>query len=369
MILRNALLFASGLLVPALSGACTLTADRFEPEQLSGPLEEPDSGAGFASPGPNALAPRGTASPECVDSPESPGCVSQLALPSCDGPAENPAAAAPDCRCPGQCATGQACASSSDCTSQVCGASGCAAGVSRCCQDPTCDDGVRNGTEPLVDCGDRACGLCPIDAACAEDTQCSTGFCQAGLCRVHQCSDGLHNGTETATDCGGSDERCDRCGLGESCTGDEDCRSSQCLNGVCSACRDQELDGDETDVDCGGACGACEPGSNCRLDADCQSGACEAGRCCGGREVDCTRCARRLAPQVTCESTADPVATEDCNRFLDCLADNPTQCPVRAARGCSVDPGGVCNHTAFGGNTGPGLRLADSVLGNAMCAF
>jgi hypothetical protein len=64
----------------------------------------------------------------------------------------------------------------------------------------------------------------------------------------------------------------------------------------------------------------------------------------------------------------EPVAVSNCNGFLDCLANNPTVCPVRYAAGCS-DEGGVCDHTAFGGNSGPGLTLADSILGTAQCFF
>jgi hypothetical protein len=29
----------------------------------------------------------------------------------------------------------------------------------------------------------------------------------------------------------------------------------------------------------------------------------------------------------------------------------------------------VCNHTNFGGNTGPGVLLADAILGTAACTF
>jgi hypothetical protein len=72
---------------------------------------------------------------------------------------------------------------------------------------------------------------------------------------------------------------------------------------------------------------------------------------------------------LTCEFSTDPVARDNCNAFLDCLGNNPAACPVRHADGCSNDPGGVCNHIAFGGNGGPGLVLADSILGTASCSF
>jgi hypothetical protein len=57
-----------------------------------------------------------------------------------------------------------------------------------------------------------------------------------------------------------------------------------CESGTCSAppadrCFDRELDGDETDVDCGGSCLACAGGASCKAPSDCQSHVCTAGVC------------------------------------------------------------------------------------------
>lgn len=46
-----------------------------------------------------------------------------------------------------------------------------------------------------------------------------------------------------------------------------------------AACDNGVLDGDETDVDCGGSCSPCGNGDACSVDADCQSGTCDAGTC------------------------------------------------------------------------------------------
>jgi hypothetical protein len=158
--------------------------------------------------------------------------------------------------------------------------------------------------------------------------------------------------------------------VGGRCNGDGDCDGVPCLEGICSGCANGQLDANESDIDCGGACGPCAPGQACQADADCQREACQDGRCCGGVGVDCTRCARRLAQAtLACEFAQDPVAVDNCNRFLECLAQHPVECPVRHAQFCSIDPGGVCNHTAFGGNHTPGLTLADGILGTAACSF
>ncbi len=220
-----------------------------------------------------------------------------------------------------------------------------------------------------MDCGGASCTPCPPGRACGEDAHCANGSCQTGFCSASPCADGVRNGSESDIDCGGGDAQCRRCQEGELCNGDGDCDGAVCSNGVCASCGDGRAGGAESDVDCGGACGACATGLLCNLDSDCDSGACEDGRCCGGVLVDCTRCARRLVDGLSCESSTDPVAVSNCNRFLDCLGDNPNTCSVRHAQGCSVDPGGVCPHTAFGGNGGPGLVLADSILGSASCFF
>ena len=152
---------------------------------------------------------------------------------------------------------------------------------------------------------------------------------------------------------------------------DAQCASGFCASGFCGdpSCTDETQNGTESDLDCGGACGGCAAGLGCDIDAYCESAVCQDGRCCGGRELNCTRCARRLAGVLSCEFSADAAARDNCNAFLDCLANNPAACPIRHAGGCSEDPGGVCNHNRFCGNGGPGLVLADSILGTASCLF
>ncbi|MEM6990613.1 MAG: hypothetical protein AAF721_08955 [Myxococcota bacterium] len=47
------------------------------------------------------------------------------------------------------------------------------------------------------------------------------------------------------------------------------------------ACANGILDGDETDVDCGGSCTACPIGGACGARSDCAAGACDGGSCVG----------------------------------------------------------------------------------------
>jgi hypothetical protein len=51
-------------------------------------------------------------------------------------------------------------------------------------------------------------------------------------------------------------------------------------SGSAGSCTDKATNGDETDVDCGGAtCPKCGAGKICKADTDCKSGKCDAGKC------------------------------------------------------------------------------------------
>jgi hypothetical protein len=267
------------------------------------------------------------------------------------------------------CATGEACLTAVDCASAVCAAVGCAPELALCCQEASCTDAVANGDEPVVDCGNVACGPCAQDHTCTANAQCESGLCLNGVCDIGGCADTVQNGSETATDCGGSDPACARCANGLACLVGPDCASGICANSVCVACTDTVLNGTETDIDCGGAapaCARCAPGRTCLADADCTTGVCQGGKCCGGTGVDCTRCAERLSLVEDCADTefADPF----CTSWLTCLANNPLLCPTVNATGCS-QANDVCDRNDFGGNGNPAVMQALDVLTNAGCTL
>lgn len=95
-----------------------------------------------------------------------------------------------------------------------------------------------------------------------------------------RCDDGEQNQDETDVDCGGScGATCDN---GAMCSDDSDCASSDC-NGTCQpapSCDDGMANGDESDVDCGGSCGGCDNGASCSQHSDCTSGGCNAAGAC-----------------------------------------------------------------------------------------
>jgi hypothetical protein len=126
------------------------------------------------------------------------------------------------------------------------------------------------------------------------------------------CRDGVMNGEETDVDCGGS--ACDACGTGQGCSVPSDCASMTCDAGTCvePSCTDGVMNGEESDVDCGGAaCPACADGQGCTEGPDCASGACSEGTCqapaCGDGVVN--------TDAEQCDDAGD---SEACN--ADCTA-------------------------------------------------
>lgn len=183
--------------------------------------------------------------------------------------------------CGGACGAGEACVIAADCESGVCAGLGCDPGTSACCQAPSCDDGVANGAEPAVDCGNVTCGLCATGSSCGQDAQCLSGFCELGRCAdPGSCTDFIRNGTETGVDCGGA--RCPVCRDLSPCREHADCFNNNCSSGICISCGDATLNGTETDIDCGGPdpfCVRCAAGQRCQINTDCASGFCFDGFC------------------------------------------------------------------------------------------
>ncbi|MCB9751992.1 MAG: hypothetical protein H6713_18615 [Myxococcales bacterium] len=92
------------------------------------------------------------------------------------------------------------------------------------------------------------------------------------------CDDLEMNGLETDVDCGGPE--CDPCADGLMCLVGGDCESQLCDAELCVSCGDGLMNGAETDVDCGGPdCAPCELGEMCLEDGDCESQLCEGELC------------------------------------------------------------------------------------------
>jgi hypothetical protein len=111
-----------------------------------------------------------------------------------------------------------------------------------------------------------------------------------------------------------------RCAKGP-CDGTGKCR---CANGM--------QDGDETGVDCGGACGKCL-GVNCANDGECASGHCSDGVCCN---VDCNAMGNCYACNLTTMTTSGMISWKGaCTPVF-----NGTQ--GKCAPGSACDPNHAC---------------------------
>ncbi len=100
---------------------------------------------------------------------------------------------------------------------------------------------------------------CPgMDAVCAFRT-CVVGVCGGAVAPAHTpCAEG------GGTVCNGAGS-CVACVSDQDCSGDH----AHCSPAGCTSCNDGVQNGDESDVDCGGACQKCSLGQRCVMKKDC----------------------------------------------------------------------------------------------------
>ena len=126
--------------------------------------------------------------------------------------------------------------------------------------------------------GGGDCVQCLKSSDCAAGFSCAANKCTSSPCTgvgCDQCQDQQQDGNETGIDCGGG--ICPGCAVGQPCFLDVDCAYPACdsltMKCIISQCADHRVDGNESDVDCGGTvCQACGPGRKCRTGIDCPSG-------------------------------------------------------------------------------------------------
>ncbi len=188
-------------------------------------------------------------------------------------------------QCATRCANGKTCAANGDCASGncvdgMCCDTSCTEGCLACTKakkgqgdDGTCGP-IAQGSDPKMACAQTSSQMCGTDGACdgrgaceyyAQGTLCGasgSNFCTGGVASVAQCSGHgscqyststcypYHcSGTACATSCASSDDcvtgyYCDKSGgtgqckgqqvLGQSCTSNDQCFASSCINGKCA---------------------------------------------------------------------------------------------------------------------------------------
>lgn len=180
----------------------------------------------------------------------------------------------------------------------------------------SCDNDRLDEGETAIDCGGEQCQPCGLGLSCQEDRDCQSGVCN-GVCWASTCKDEEQDGDESDVDCGGS---CQPCPDSSSCSVGKDCQSGVCENETCQAptCDDDVKNGEEADKDCGTeACGLCPNGASCTVDAQCELGVCKNSVCASAQCND----ARKNGDEtdVDCGGSCPPCAADQvCKAPDDC---------------------------------------------------
>ena len=215
-----------------------------------------------------------------------------------------------------------------------------------------CADEFKDGDETDINCGGALCPPCGVGKRCLVTVDCASMSCVAKVCSSlpANCTDGKRDGDETDIDCGGATCMAP-CGANRGCQVNKDCQSGACVLGVCDSCFDKRKDGDESDIDCGGVhCAGCGFGMGCLVNGDCASKSCIAGACsvpatCNDKkkdgsetDIDCGG----LVCMVPCGPDQSCLVDADC-RSARCRASHCDGCEDNKKDGAEtdVDCGGV----------------------------
>jgi len=187
----------------------------------------------------------------------------------------------------------------------------------------------------------------------------------------------MRNGDESDVDCGGA---CSGCLDGLRCNLPSDCASRACAGGTCRVpgCADGVVNGDESDTDCGGSCDPCAGGAMCRDSGDCASGTCTAGVCaaaadCGDgvrngdeTDTDCGGSCPACAAGRMCSAASD-CESGVCGAAGSCTA---PACDDGVQNGSETDTdcGGGCPGCAAGGACSADSDCATGTCTGGMCA-
>jgi hypothetical protein len=165
----------------------------------------------------------------------------------------------------------------------------------------------------------------PAAIACTQASDCPSNVCNQakGVCEPFTCTDGARNGDESDLDCGGL---CGACEDTKACKVAADCRSAVCTGMKCQAptTTDGVKNGTETDADCGGGNGAplCPDGKTCAARSDCTSDVCAGGVCTAPTPADGAQ--NGTETDVDC---GGPTAAR-CSDTLKCLIDGDCKSDV-----------------------------------------
>lgn len=123
------------------------------------------------------------------------------------------------------CDVGKSCNATGDCDGVAC--------VKSLCQAAACGDGVWNQDETDLDCGGSCGTRCADDARCTIAEDCVSLVCANATrrCAAARCDDMVRNGDEPSVDCGKSCSN--KCMLLDPCSVGDDCATGSCSYDVC----------------------------------------------------------------------------------------------------------------------------------------
>jgi hypothetical protein len=194
------------------------------------------------------------------------------------------------------------------------------------------------------------------------------------------CSNNDQDGAETDVDCGG--DTCPKCGPDKSCLENRDCKGAMCVANRCAqTCSDQSQNNHETDVDCGGdRCSGCGPGLSCLIDTDCTGGVCTDNKCApscsdsvqNGSETD-TDCGASCT--TTCKLGQKCGAPADCasgsceaKHCVDCTKSTGWNPPTAVSTEGGNGALGNCGFGCWAAYNSPAGAGPDSVLASAVAS-
>ncbi|MDW8251958.1 MAG: lamin tail domain-containing protein, partial [Myxococcales bacterium] len=105
------------------------------------------------------------------------------------------------------------------------------------CTDQACSSGsvqfppVAEGT-PCNQNGGQVCSAQGSCVQCIHGSQCPSGVCSGNVCQNPACDDNVKNGSESDVDCGGTCAT--KCANGKTCNTNADCQSNNCNGGICA---------------------------------------------------------------------------------------------------------------------------------------
>jgi hypothetical protein len=185
------------------------------------------------------------------------------------------------------------------------------------CADPCVDDGVNQ--EKKDNCPGQ------VDSA-TEGGSGSSSSAEASATQTESMSDSMTATQGSNSNSMTSDDETDEASqtATEEATADATDTTAEAEGGP--GCQNGMLDGDESDVDCGGSCPPCEDGKICHQSPDCQSMMCTPDEICGGGDT-CTELIEDNGCQLCiknncCDAVLECFMDEFCHCWVECIEQN-----------------------------------------------